>query len=222
MFFSRSFFNSLGIYFLWEKCCQNNGTMYQKGQAFLRSEANRTGLLRVEADIKRIMDSLNIPILTNIRRDQLRGQETLEAIQAELRVLASQVRGIDVDRGVDAGEQATWRLLGRVRFDKLKEGGDVLGQGTFGVVISGTYMGQEVAIKKAMGPVGDPAVLSEFRWVFLRFWEPFAWRTRGKGQCLSSHSIQTQLTPSPSPTFVSLARYAVHEGNFALSFCRKN
>jgi len=139
--------------------CQKTATIYGRTQAFLRSEANKNGLLRVEADIKRIMDSLNIPILTNIRKGQRRGQETLAAIQTELRALARQVRGVDAD------EQATWRLLGRVRLDKLKEGGDILGQGTFGVVKSGTYMGQEVAIKKAMGPVGDPAVLSEFRLV---------------------------------------------------------
>jgi len=58
--------------------------------------------------------------------------------------------------------------LGRVRFDLLEEDDDdILGVGTFGIVQSGTYMGEEVAIKKAQGPVvGDPAVLREFRWVF--------------------------------------------------------
>ncbi len=182
----------LGLYFRWEKCCHNSSTIYGKTQALLRSAANKDGLLRVEADIKRIMDSLNIPILTNIRRGQRRGQETLEAIQTELAALAEQVRG------VAGGEQATWRLLGRVRLDKLKEGGDVLGQGTFGIVKSGTYMGQEVAIKKAMGPVGDPAVLSEFRWVALAMLETIVWHTpwKGAGPKLTPHSNSPCLAPN--------------------------
>ena len=56
--------------------------------------------------------------------------------------------------------------LGRVRYDLLVEGEDILGRGTFGVVLSGEYMGQEVAIKKALGIVGDPVVQNDFRSVF--------------------------------------------------------
>lgn len=67
----------------------------------------------------------------------------------------------------DVAGQLMFRL-GRVCFDRLKQGEDILGEGTFGVVYAGRYRGQEVAIKKARGVIGDPAVLREFRWVFFR------------------------------------------------------
>ncbi len=68
--------------------------------------------------------------------------------------------------GSGVGGEVMFRL-GRIRFDLLEEDDDILGEGTFGVVQSGTYMGEEVAIKKARGLIGDPAVLREFRWVYV-------------------------------------------------------
>ncbi|CAM9727938.1 unnamed protein product [Pylaiella littoralis] len=54
--------------------------------------------------------------------------------------------------------------LGSVRYDMLEEDEDgILGEGTFGIVVSGTFKGEEVAIKKARGPVGDKNVLTTFR-----------------------------------------------------------
>lgn len=52
--------------------------------------------------------------------------------------------------------------LGRVRFDELEEG-EMLGEGTFGVVLSGTYRGRDVAIKKARGALGSSSIIEDFR-----------------------------------------------------------
>ncbi|CAN0324578.1 unnamed protein product, partial [Pylaiella littoralis] len=55
-------------------------------------------------------------------------------------------------------------LLGSIPYDMLEEDEDgILGEGTFGIVVSGTFKGEEVAIKKAIGPVGDRIVLTSFR-----------------------------------------------------------
>eukprot|EP00752_Nemacystus_decipiens_P004091 g3744.t1 len=52
--------------------------------------------------------------------------------------------------------------LGRVRFEDLEEG-DALGEGTFGTVMSGTYRGRDVAIKKARGALGSAPIMEAFR-----------------------------------------------------------
>lgn len=54
--------------------------------------------------------------------------------------------------------------LGRVRFADLEEG-EVLGEGTFGTVLSGTYRGRDVAIKKARGALGSTPIMEAFRFV---------------------------------------------------------
>lgn len=54
--------------------------------------------------------------------------------------------------------------LGRVRFADLEEG-DVLGEGTFGTVLSGTYRGRDVAVKKARGALGSAPIMEAFRFV---------------------------------------------------------
>ena len=52
-----------------------------------------------------------------------------------------------------------------MKFDDLEEG-EVLGEGTFGTVVSGTYRGRDVAIKKARGAIGSTSIMEAFRWVY--------------------------------------------------------
>ena len=52
--------------------------------------------------------------------------------------------------------------LGKVRFEDLEEE-EVLGQGTFGTVMSGTYQGRPVAIKKVGGSTGSVRIKEAFR-----------------------------------------------------------
>lgn len=54
-------------------------------------------------------------------------------------------------------------MLGRVRFEELKEDEDIIGEGTFGTVVSGTYGEKEVAIKKARDFRGSKEVIDAFR-----------------------------------------------------------
>ena len=54
-------------------------------------------------------------------------------------------------------------MLGRVRFEELKEDEDIIGEGTFGTVVSGTYGEKEVAIKKARDFRGSKEVIEAFR-----------------------------------------------------------
>lgn len=80
----------------------------------------------------------------------------------------SSEEGLRRDR--DAAEQSGSRLiarLGRVRFESL-ELGEVLGEGSFGVVFHGIYMGKEVAVKKARTPVVARQTLEAFRCVRAR------------------------------------------------------
>lgn len=53
--------------------------------------------------------------------------------------------------------------LGRVKFADLEEG-EVLGEGTFGTVLSGRYRGRDVAVKKARGAIGSSSITEAFRW----------------------------------------------------------
>lgn len=52
--------------------------------------------------------------------------------------------------------------LGRVRFDRLEEGEEILWEGDFGPIKSGTYMGQEVAIMKTPNKYSFSEL--QFRW----------------------------------------------------------
>ena len=55
-------------------------------------------------------------------------------------------------------------MLGRVRFeDLLVQEEEVLGEGTFGTVLRGTYEGEDVAIKKARDFRGSARVKELFR-----------------------------------------------------------
>lgn len=55
--------------------------------------------------------------------------------------------------------------VGRVRFDDLvvHEDEELLGEGTFGMVLPGTYFGQDVAIKKARDFRGSARIKDLFR-----------------------------------------------------------
>ena len=138
---------------------------------------------------------MNIPILADIRgsiqqildresRDRFDENELHQAVRAAIReelgarsaqgqgtvrdVIEAKVSTSDAAAPASGSETPDQLIvrLGRVRFDKLEEDDEILGEGAFGVVYSGTYMGKEVAVKKARGLVGDPAVQREFRWVF--------------------------------------------------------
>lgn len=115
-------------------------------------------------------------------------QAVQAAIRAELDARSSQGRGSigdviaakvkessDVARAASAGTRPGGSYvagqvilrLGRVRFDELEEDDEILGEGAFGVVQAGKYRGQEVAIKKARGVIGDSGVTRGFRWAIL-------------------------------------------------------
>eukprot|EP00903_Cladosiphon_okamuranus_P014621 g13558.t2 len=174
------------------KRCQRPRGVIAKALALARVNANKAELVNVEADLERIMRDLNIPMLTDIRSvlQEIHAREMPDsfdegalhqavqaAIHQELNAHSAHRQGSVRDviqaklsssdaaaptSGSDTGGQLMFRL-GRVRFDKLEEDDEILGEGTFGVVHGGTYMGEEVAVKKARGTVGDPAVLREFR-----------------------------------------------------------
>lgn len=191
-------------------------------RALTRVNANKEGLVKVQADLERVTGDLNLPMLADIRGDTRRilqqvqaleeresfDEEALHqavqgAIRSELGASSAQGQGTVGEvieakvsssvaaapaSGSDAGGQLMYRL-GRVRFDLLEEDDDILGEGTFGTVQSGMYMGKEVAIKKARSLIGDPAVLRAFRWVLL-------FRSFG---AISGTSFNTSPPPPPKP-----------------------
>lgn len=142
----------------------------------------------MESELERITRDLQIPMLADIRRgiQQVQARENGDridesalqqavraAIREELDARGAQGRGTVRELiegrissshadGSDAVQQ------GRVSFDMLVEEEEILGEGTFGVVYSGEYMGKAVAIKKARGIIGDAAVLRAFRSAFLQ------------------------------------------------------
>lgn len=174
-------------------------------RAFAMANVNKDGLVRLDEEIKRITNDLQIPMLTDIRRAQTDIRTAIQEVQArevgdgfDAKAMQSTIQ-LAIDRELDrrsaqgrrsvrdiieakvasaaaaepargsgVADQLMFRL-GRVRFDILEEGEEVLGEGGFGIVTSGEYNGEEVAIKKTKAAVGDPAVLDEFRCVSLRF-----------------------------------------------------
>jgi len=144
--------------FVSEKICERpTKTIIEKGRALKQANSRKDGLIGIETKLERIMADLQMSMITDIRRAQ--GQVSRPNVSE--RTVSSSVAGES-----DAAGQVMLQL-GRVRFNLLREDilGEVLGEGTFGVVTPGEYMGKEVAIKKARGPVLDPAVLSSFRCV---------------------------------------------------------
>lgn len=159
--------------------------MSARFRAAFRAKDNKDSLLRTEATLERITNDLQLPMLIDIgvtaRKivEQERGdgldentlrQAVQEAINKALDTRSignqSSVRDVveaNLSRGGFGGAGGTIFRLGSVRFDMLEEGEDILGAGTFGIVRPGMYMGEEVAVKSAIGPVFDPEVLSELR-----------------------------------------------------------
>ena len=165
-------------------------------RAIALANVNKAALVRVEEQLQRITDDLQVPMLTDIRGAIQQVQEQVaagavdqeglqEAVQAaigrELDARSGRGRGGSVREVIEAnvsspdaaapasGCDVAGRVqarLGRVRFDMLVESEEILGEGAFGIVLAGEYMGQEVAIKKAQSIVGDQEVLNEFRLVF--------------------------------------------------------
>jgi len=166
-------------------------------KAITLTNINKEALDSLEKELERITGDLHVPMMADIRRnvqgiddrevqgvvDQTELQQAVqEAVNRELD--ARSVRGRRSMREIieahvpspgaaaappassDVAGQVIARL-GRVRFDMLEEGEDVLGEGAFGTVVSGKYMGEEVAIKKARGVVRGQEVLNEFRCVLL-------------------------------------------------------
>ena len=129
-----------------EKRCQTPKTLASKARAVTRARGNKEGLNEVETRLQRITGDLLISMVTDIKKG-LRSRPDRDTPKPEEPKVAGRLM----------------LRLGRVRFDKLHEGNIILGEGTFGVVKSGQYMGDEVAIKKARGLVRDPAVLDSLR-----------------------------------------------------------
>jgi len=175
-----------------EKRCQRPNNFGARVRALALANVNKDGLIAVEAQLQRITEDLRIPMLSDIRRaiQQIQGREVgggfdgnalqqavREAIRQRLdarRAGQGSVREVieanlsSAGEGESAGPPGASRggvilRLGRVRFDRFEEGDEILGEGAFGIVQSGNYMGREVAIKKARGLVGDPTILRDFR-----------------------------------------------------------
>jgi len=136
-------------------------------------------------------------------------QAVQEAIREELDALSAQGQGsvreivgaMVSSSGEDEPFGATAEMivrLGRVRFDELEEGDEILGEGAFGVVRSGEYMGREVAIKKARGLIGDPAVLRDFRCAFWPISGNLFHLTAGMMCFWLSHSFRKSLYKYPT------------------------
>eukprot|EP00904_Undaria_pinnatifida_P010394 jgi/Undpi1/6485/HiC_scaffold_20.g08964.m1 len=73
------------------------------------------------------------------------------------------VRADDARQRAPSNFGSMMMMLGRVRFEELKEDEDIIGEGTFGTVVSGTYGEKEVAIKKARDFRGSKEVIDAFR-----------------------------------------------------------
>lgn len=89
---------------------------------------------------------------------------SLRAPPAEKAVVGSAEKGQAAPGGAPSSKKvgSMVMMLGRVRFENLEEK-EVLGQGTFGVVLAGTYDGREVAIKRARGCLGSTQIMEAFR-----------------------------------------------------------
>jgi len=131
-----------------EQRCQTPTGLLGKAKAMKQARSNKAGLLEIEHSLERITGDIQISMLTDIKIEI--GQRPRPEGDTPKR------------KGSNPAGQTMLRL-GRVRFNMLREGSVTLGEGTFGIVKSGQYMGGEVAIKKARGPVGDPDVLDSFR-----------------------------------------------------------
>ncbi|CAM9419614.1 unnamed protein product [Pylaiella littoralis] len=161
--------------------CKKPRTMFQRATAVMRANNLKDGLKVVEAELERITENLKIKLPVGIGM-----KRAATAIVG--RVNSSMMAGLDAEAAMRAGMQEMVRQqelisptsfksaddppgpedgfiqLGSVRYDILEEDeDDILGEGTFGIVVSGTFEGEEVAIKKARGPVGDRTILTAFR-----------------------------------------------------------
>lgn len=80
-------------------------------------------------------------------------------------VLDTMLGEIQQATGLLARVARTGRLQGKVCWDKLMKEDKVLGEGTFGIILSGTYFGQHVAMKQAKLNYAPPNIENDFRYV---------------------------------------------------------
>lgn len=163
--------------------CERPVKIVEKARQLAIAPALTKALQRAEITLRNLCDDLGLAMLPSIaeRLDLLAGevlyemdavvsaamQVAMDEQEAKTRQMLKSVLGeVQRDAGLLVKECAPGRRLGRISWDDLVvEKNTVLGEGSFGVVCAGTYMGRDVAIKKAVHAVLPKHVANEFRCV---------------------------------------------------------
>lgn len=103
-----------------------------------------------------IRDKIN----TQVQHFQQEGEESVHLDTTDWNKATVKKTGRSKDSASCVGGLV--HMLGRVRFEELEEG-EIVGEGTFGIVLAGKYRGRDVAIKRSRGALGSIDILDEFR-----------------------------------------------------------